>query len=159
MGRIGILLAVALPLAAADLVVKANVPSEPWAYHERSFIWLALTLCLFGGVIAVTRVPSRLVAPAAGILAGGLLGNALSAAWNDMSVPNPIVVNVGEGVIALNLADIWALSGIFLLVLALGYWLIVNRDRLPPPAEVRATRGRAFRRLLTEPPASSPDSH
>lgn len=50
--------------------------------------------------------------------------------------------------IAFNLADLWALAGIFLLVLAIGVWLIRNRALIPPPAEVRATRGRAFGRLF-----------
>ena len=44
--RIGIMLGVALPLAAADLVVKASEPTEPWAYHERSLGWLLLSLSL-----------------------------------------------------------------------------------------------------------------
>ena len=42
--------------------------------------------------------------------------------------------------------DEWA--GIFLLVSAIGVWLIRNRALIPPPAELRATRGRAFRRLF-----------
>jgi len=147
-GRIGIMLGVALPLAAADLFVKASEPTEVWAYHERSFGWLLLSVSLLAGMVAIARIPSLLVAPAAGVLAGGLLGNSLSAAWNEMKVPNPLVFGGDRGVIAFNLADIWALVGIFLLVLALGAWLIRNRDLIPPPAEVRATRGRAFRRLF-----------
>ena len=38
--------------------------------------------------------------------------------------------------------------GIVLLVRAIGTWLIRNRELIPPPAEVRATRGRAFGRLF-----------
>jgi len=147
-GRIGIMLGVALPLAAADLLVKASEPTEVWAYHERSFGWLLLSVSLLAGMVVIARIPSLLVAPAAGVLAGGLLGNSLSAAWNGMEVPNPLVFVGNRGVIAFNLADIWALAGIFLLVLALGAWLIRNRHLIPPPAEVRATRGRAFRRLF-----------
>jgi len=128
--------------------VKASEPTEVWAYHERSFGWLLLSVSLLAGMVVIARIPSLLVAPAAGVLAGGLLGNSLSAAWNGMEVPNPLVFVGNRGVIAFNLADIWALAGIFLLVLALGAWLIRNRHLIPPPAEVRATRGRAFRRLF-----------
>lgn len=148
MGRLGIMLGVALPLAGADLLVKAGAPTEAWAYHERSFGWLLLSLSLLAGMVLVTHIPSLLVAPAAGVLAAGLLGNSLSAAWNDMKVPNPLVLGGDHGLIAFNLADVWALVGIFLLVLAIGGWLIRNRALIPPSAEVRATRGRAFRRLF-----------
>ena len=146
--RIGIMLGVALPLAAADLFVKASEPTEAWAYHERSFGWLLLSLSLLAGMVVIARIPSLLVAPAAGVLAGGLLGNSLSAAWNEMKVPNPLVFAGDRDLIAFNLADLWALAGIFLLVLAIGIWLIRNRALIPPPAEVGARRGRAFGRLF-----------
>ena len=142
------MLAVALPLAAADLLVKAAVPTSAWAYHERSLGWLALSVVLFVALLLVTRVPALLVAPAAGLLAAGLLGNSLSAAWNGMEVPNPLVATSDRGVIAFNLADIFALTGILTLLLAIGVWLIRNRELIPPPDEVRATRGRAFGRML-----------
>jgi len=140
------MLCVALPLAAADLVVKARIPTESWAYHERSLGWLPLSLGLFAGMVAVSRIPSALVAPAAGLLAAGLLGNSFSAAWNGMSVPNPLIVSGDRGLIAFNPADVFVLAGIFALVVAIGVWLIRNRDLVPPPNEVRANLGRAFRR-------------
>ena len=146
------MLCVALPLAAADLLVKASIPTAPWAYHERSLGWLALSLGLFAGMIAVTRIPSALVAPAAGLLAAGLLGNGSSAAWNGMEVPNPFVAGGDRGVIAFNLADVLALTGTFALVVAIGAWLIRNRDLIPPPNEVRTSRGQAFRRLFEQAP-------
>lgn len=142
------MLCVALPLAAADLLVKASEPTATWAFHERSYGWLVLSLAMVAGMVCVARVPSVLVAPAAGVLAGGLLGNCFSAAWNDMQVPNPLVLSGDRGFVAFNLADVWALAGILLLVLALGTWLIRNRALIPAPAEVRATRGRAFGRLF-----------
>ena len=144
------MLGVALPLAAADLVAKSRVPTEQWAYHERSLGWLAFSVALFGAMIAVTRVPSALVALAAGLLSAGLLGNGLSAAWNGMEVPNPFVVVGERGVLAFNLADAFVLAGTFMLVVVIGVWLIRNRDLIPPPSELRATRGRAFRRLFEE---------
>jgi hypothetical protein len=146
--RIWVMFGVALPLAAADLYVKASEPTEAWAYHQRSFGWLLLSFSLLAGMVVLTRIPSLLVAPAAGVLAGGLLGNSLSAAWNGMEVPNPLVLVSGHGLIAFNLADIWALVGTLLLVLVIGVWLIRNRALIPPTAEVRALRGRAFRRLF-----------
>ena len=142
------MLGVAVPLAAADLVVKARVPTPPWAYHQRSLGWLALSVGLFVALLFVTRIPTALVAPAAGLLAGGLLGNSLSAAWNGMEVPNPLVATVDRGVIAFNLADIFALTGILTLLLVISVWLIAKRELIPPPDEVRATRGRAFGRLF-----------
>lgn len=142
------MLGVAIPLAAADLWVKANEPTQVWAYHQRSFGWLLLSVSMVAGMVVVTRIPSLLMAPAAGVLAGGLLGNSLSAAWNGMEVPNPLVLSGDRSLIAFNLADIWALAGIFLLVLTIGSWLIRNRALIPPPSEMRATRGRAFGRLF-----------
>ncbi len=135
MGRIAIMLGVAVPLAAADLYMKATQPTEPWAYHARSLGWLVLSVGVFLALLLVSQVPSRVVAPAAGLLAAGILGNTLSAAWNGMEVPNPLVVYLHDVVIAYNLADVWALGGIVLLVAALGTWLVQNRDLLPPTRE------------------------
>jgi lipoprotein signal peptidase len=98
----------------------------------------------------ISQIPSRFVPAAAGILAAGILGNSLSAAWNDMAVPNPLVLGGEHAFIAFNLADVWALSGIFALVCAIGVWLIRNRDLLPQTADVRASRGAAFRRLFED---------
>jgi hypothetical protein len=144
------MLCVALPLAAADLLVKAHEPTEPWAYHERSLGWLVLSISLLAGMAAIARIPLALVAPAAGVFAGGVLGNSLSAAWNGMEVPNPLMLGGDNAVIVFNLADIWTITGILLLVCTLGVWLIRNRDLLPPPDEVRSSRGRAFRRLFED---------
>ncbi len=141
---------VAVPLAAADLLVKALEPTEPWAYHERSLAWLALSISLLAGMAAVARIPSAFVAPAAGVVAGGVLGNSLSAAWNGMEVPNPLILGGDDAIIAFNLADVWALTGILLLVCTLAFWLIRNHDLIPPPEEVRSTRGRAFKRLFED---------
>jgi hypothetical protein len=144
------MLCVALPLAAADLYVKAIEPTPAWAYHQRSLGWLALSIALFGGMVLIARIPSLLGGVAAGILAGGVIGNSVSGAYNQMEVPNPLVVNVNESRIAFNLADIWALSGICLLVLTLAAWLIRNRHLLPLAHEVRSARVAAFRRRLDE---------
>src|SRR4051794_29632218 len=101
--RIGIMLIVALPLTAADLFVKATMPTEPWAYHPRSIGWLLLSVSLLVGLVAVARIPSATIALAAGVLAAGILGNSLSAAWNDMVVPNPLLAgSVEQGLVAFN---------------------------------------------------------
>ena len=147
--RIGIMLVVALPLAAADLFVKATMPTEPWAYHQRSLGWLVLSVSLLVGLVAIARIPSVTIALAAGVLAAGILGNSLSAAWNDMVVPNPLLAGSDEqGLVAFNLADLWVIAGIILLVLTISLWLVRNRALIPAPAEIRETRGRAFGRLF-----------
>ncbi len=160
MRRVGIVLAIALPLAAADLWLKAMQPTEPWAYHERSFAWLALSVSLAAALVLLARIPSVLIPPAAGVLTGGLLGNVLSASWNGMRVPNPFVVDSGRAVLAFNLADVWAVTGIALLVLTIGTWLVRNRELLPAPADLRPRWGRPRprdgrpRARTTEPHAS-----
>lgn len=148
MSRLGILLAIAVPLAATDLLVKASTPTDAWANHERSYGWLVLCVVLLVCLAAATRIPSLVVVLAAGVLAGGLLGNSLSAAWNEMTVPNPLVIAGDRSAIAFNLADVWALVGILLLVLTIGSWLIRNRNLIPSATEVRASGGRAFGRLF-----------
>ena len=147
MHRVAIMLCVALPLAAADLFVKASTPTQPWAYHQRSLGWLVLSLALLAAMPMLARIPSPQVAPAAGVLCAGILGNSLSAAWNGMEVPNPFIIDFEHALVAFNLADLWALAGIFLLVLSIGLWLIRNRHLLPPPARVQSARGEAFPRL------------
>lgn len=146
--RMGLMLAVALPLAAADLVVKARLPTPPWGYHERSLGWLLLSMGLFVLLLFVTRIPSAVIAPAAGLMAAGLLGNSLSALWNGMEVPNPLVATGESRAIAYNPADVFALSGMVILLVAIAVWLIGNRELIPPPDEVRSSRGRAFGRLF-----------
>ena len=101
-------------------------------------------------MVAISQIPSRFVAPAAGVLAAGILGNSLSAAWNGMEVPNPLVIGGEHASIAFNLADVWALTGIVALVCVIGIWLIRNRELLPRTADVRASRGATFRRLFQD---------
>jgi len=134
--RLAVLLAVALPLALVDLAHKASAETQVWAYHERSLAWLGLCLVLLVAIIGLARVPAAGVAPAAGLLAAGVLGNAMSAAWNDLRVPNPIVLRGDHVILAFNLADVLALTGILALVATLSVWLVRNREVLPPPREL-----------------------
>jgi hypothetical protein len=131
--RVALALAVALPLAAADLALKVVRPTPGWAWHERSLGWLVLCVVVLAGLLVLLRVPSALVPPAAGVLAGGVLGNALSAAWNGFEVPNPIVLTGGRAVVAFNLADVWVLVGLLSLFPVIGVWLVRNRTLLAPP--------------------------
>lgn len=147
MSRAAIVLAVALPLAGADLLWKRIATTPAWAYHARSPAWLALSLGLVAGAVALSLVRSRLVVPAAGLLAGGVLGNALSAAWNGLRVPDPIIASSHDAVIAFNLADVFTLAGLLALTSALSTVLVRNRHLLPTPRKARATRTRALRRL------------
>lgn len=133
------MLAVALPLAAADLISKAVLPTEDWAYHQRSPAWGLLCCVVLVGLLVVCRVPALLVPPATGFLMAGVVGNGLSAAFNGFVVPNPLVVERGTSVVAFNLADIWAVAGIASLMLVIAVWLIRNRHLLP-----------AHRRAVTE---------
>jgi lipoprotein signal peptidase len=139
--RVALILAVALPLAAADLVWKHFATTPEWAYHARGLGWLFLSLALVAGALAVARLPSLVAAIAAGVMAGGVLGNALSAAWNGLRVPDPIIVVARPGVIAFNLADVFTSSGIMALTLALSVALVRNRNLL----RARESTTRTFR--------------
>jgi hypothetical protein len=129
--RAAIALGFALPLVAADLWVKAEATTPWWAYHERSLAWVLMCAVAVVGLMLVTRIPAPLVPPATGLLLAGVLGNVLSAVWNDLEVPNPILVHGDGGVLAFNLADLYALVGVILLVSAVGGWLVKNRELLP----------------------------
>ena len=146
MRRVAIVLAVALPLAAADLVWKDIATTPHWAYHTRSPAWLGLSIGLILAAIAVARVPSVVVPLAAGVMAGGVLGNALSAAWNGLRVPNPIVASSQDAVIAFNLADVFTTTGILALTASLAVALVRHRRLLPTRQAARAMWARALQR-------------
>lgn len=126
---------IALPLAALDLVHKASAETPDWAYHVRSGAWILLAGALVAGCFALAWVRSGAVATAAGVLAGGAAGNLLSALGSDRGIPNPIVVG-GETAVAFNLADVFTLLGIAVLMGTLVALTIRNRERLLPPRAV-----------------------
>ena len=138
------MLAVALPLAAADLISKAVLPTQDWAYHQRSPAWGLLCCVVVVGLVVVCRVPALLVPPATGLLMAGVVGNGVSAAFNGFVVPNPLVVEGDASVVAFNLADIWAIAGIASLMIVIGVWLVRNRHLLPSHRRPAAEKGDAM---------------
>lgn len=139
--RITIFLAVAAPLTAADLLTKAILPTDPDLFHARSDAWQLASVALVAVAAALCRLPSRLLAAAAGIFAAGIAGNVVSE-WSDGAVPNPFVA----GLLALNLADVLLVAGLALLGGA-GMRLATQHRHLLPTATipvriVRSVRGR-----------------
>ena len=53
--------------------------------------WLLLSCRCSSGWSLIARIPSLSSHWQPGVLAAGILGNSLSAAWNDMEVPNPLL--------------------------------------------------------------------
>ena len=140
------MLGISLPLAAVDLVWKGIATTPYWAYHPRSLGWLALSIVLFGATFAVARVPSAFAPIAAGVMAGGVLGNLLSALQNGLKVPDPIIAYTRHTVIAFNPADVFTTVGTLALTAALGLTLIRNRHLLPTPQEAVERWSRALNR-------------
>src|ERR1051325_3961122 len=87
--RLLLVLAPAAAFAAADLVVKATVPTAWWAFHHRSHAWVVLSFVLLIAAPALALVPSRAVALAAGVMCGGVVGNLASGRANHDWGPNP----------------------------------------------------------------------
>jgi hypothetical protein len=131
--RLLLIAAPAVVLAAADLIVKAKVPTESWAFHHRSQAWVVLTVVVLVGAFSLTLVPSRAVAVAAGVMSAGAIGNLVSARSDGNWVPNPLVIGDYQRGVAFNLADVFFLVGIMLLMAALIVTIVRTRDRLAPP--------------------------
>jgi lipoprotein signal peptidase len=142
MSRTAIVLGLALPLAAFDLAWKSVATTPDWAYHARSPAWLGLSLALFAATLLVARIPSAVAPVAAGVMAGGVLGNALSAAQNGLRVPDPIIAYTSSRIIAFNPADVFTSVGTLALTAALAVALIRNRHRLPTRGQAAARLGR-----------------
>jgi hypothetical protein len=134
--RAALLLVVAVPLAGADLLHKAVGETPDWAYHPRGAAWVALSVFVVVACLALSRVPSAGVAAAAGLLAAGAAGNGIAAVAWERGIPNPIVWESASHVAAFNLADVFTLLGIALLMALLGSVTIRNRERLLPPRAV-----------------------
>jgi hypothetical protein len=144
--RAAVVLVVALPLAGADLVWKHIAVTPAWAYHPRGPGWMFLCLFLVVGALLSAGRASFVAAIAAGIMAGGVLGNVLSAAWNGLRVPDPIIVLSQHGGIAFNLADVFTTVGILALTAMLAQALVRNRHLLASRQEALAAVQRVTQR-------------
>jgi lipoprotein signal peptidase len=113
--------------------VKATVSTPLWAFHHRSYGWVALSIAVLAGAVLLTLVPSRAVAVAAGVMSAGAIGNLISARLYGNRVPNPLVIGSYERGFAFNLADVFFLAGNLLLTAALVVMVVRRRDRLAPP--------------------------
>jgi lipoprotein signal peptidase len=131
--RLLLFVAPAVVLVSVDQVVKATVSTPLWAFHHRSYGWVALSIAVLVGALFLTLVPSRAVAVAAGVMSAGAIGNLISARLDGNWVPNPLVIGDYQRGIAFNLADVFFLVGNMLLMTALIVMLVRRRDRLAPP--------------------------
>jgi hypothetical protein len=131
--RLLLIAAPAVVLASIDLIVKAKVPTQSWAFHHRSHAWVVLSVVVLVGAFSLVLVPSRSVALAAGVMSGGAIGNLVSARADGNWVPNPIVIGDYQRAFAFNLADVFFLVGVVLLMSALIMEIVRRRDRLAPP--------------------------
>ncbi|HEX4929225.1 MAG TPA: signal peptidase II [Gaiellaceae bacterium] len=129
--RLVLFIAPALGLALLDFAVKERLPTSEWLLHERSGAWVVLSIALLAGCVAVAALSSRPVAVMASVTAGGALGNLISVGQRG-AVPNPLHVGGSNG-IAFNLADVFVVVGLLLLVVALASISVRHRDRLIPP--------------------------
>jgi len=114
--RLFLVVGLAAALALADLTVKATLTTPPWDFHQRSGAWVALSVAILLGSLALSLVPSLAVAVAAGVMSGGVVGNLVSARLDGGNVPNPLML--GDA-LAFNLADVFFLVGNFALMGAL----------------------------------------
>ena len=131
--RLLLFAASAVVLVAVDQVVKATVSTPLWAFHHRSYGWVALSMAVLAGAVLLTLVPSRAVAVAAGVMSAGAVGNLVSAHLDGNRVPNPLVIGNYERGFAFNLADVCFLVGNLLLMASLIVMVVRRRDRLAPP--------------------------
>ena len=138
-----IVVLLSLALATTDLVVKNEIPTQPWNFHQRTAAWVVLSFCVLAAVAALAILPSRAVAVFAGVLDGGGLGNLVSALQHRLVVPNPFVA----GPFAFNLADTFVFVGVVGLVASLSIVARRHRRHLLPP---RRWERALLRRLVPE---------
>jgi hypothetical protein len=145
--RIAIVVFLAVPLAGIDLLVKSVLPTSPLFFHRRSGEWMILSAVVLVVALLLTRLPSRLLAGSAGLLAAGVLGNLMSARLHHGRVPNPFVIVRGDLELAFNLADLLVLGGVVLLGVA-GLRLAVRYRHLLPESTLAVRLARRVRSFL-----------
>ncbi|HZQ82948.1 MAG TPA: hypothetical protein VFB25_13310 [Gaiellaceae bacterium] len=140
--RLSLTIAPALSIAAVDVLMNHARKVDVTNLHQRSGAWSVLSCVLLAIVVCLSVLPSRLAALAAGLVAGGTLGNLISAQQNNGWIPNPIVA----ARVAFNVGDVFVLLGVPLLVVALARVAILNREHIdrhiPPRRWERALRRR-----------------
>jgi hypothetical protein len=129
--RIAIVVLLGVPLAGLDLYVKYELPTAPLYLHRRSGEWMILSAVLLIVALLLARLPSRLLAASAGLLAAGVLGNLVSAGLHHGLVPNPFVIDHRDFELAFNLADLFVLAGIVLSTVAALRLTVRYRHVLP----------------------------
>lgn len=128
-----IVVVLAVSLASVDLIEKGLDRTQPFDYHPRSYFWAATSALLVVAAFALAHLRSRAVAVSAGVMAGGVVANLISAVAGNGRVPNPIVIGTERDGVAFNLADVFTLVGLFALIGSVCVVLVVHRERLLPP--------------------------
>ena len=128
-----VLSATALPFAAADLAVKAAVPTPAYAFHSRPLWQLSIGIVLATSLAAIVSVVgSPAIAAAAGVAVAGTIGNIASVAiWG--AAPTPFVVVYDGSGVAFNLADVLVIAGAWLIAVTAAGHARANRARLRTP--------------------------
>ena len=116
--RAGAILLSAAVLAGADLALKSTLSTPSLLMHERAPAWTVLSGVLFFACVLAARIDSMPLAVAAGLTAGGVVGNGISWFLHDGRVPDPLFLHIGGGV-AFNLADVFVIAGLTGLIAAL----------------------------------------
>jgi hypothetical protein len=130
--RLRLGLALMLPLAFTAIgVARLEKHNHADFVHHRSGAWMALSVIGIVLMMLLTRFPSRLLAVAAGVLASGTLANLLWAIRHKGYVSNSFVLGFGSGGVAYNLADVFVLAGIVLLMAASIRLTVRHRHVLP----------------------------
>ena len=129
--RIAIVVCLAVPLAGLDLYVKSQLLAAPLYLHRRSGEWMVSSAILLVVALLLARLPSRLLAASAGLLAAGVLGNLVSAGLHHGLVANPFVIDHQDFELAFNLADLFVLAGIVMVTVSALRLTVRYRHVLP----------------------------